>query len=231
MEGCVDMEKVRFTLAKETDDISALLEKIIEDPGDITILAATPGSARGQWCDGVKENADQKSAGDNQNVYELSLLTQRELFSHNTVSTTQYYVVKPVEYEALMQYVTRPRGRTREALASASDPIADLLLAMGVPAHIRGYQFIQYAVSMVIEEPEVINRVTKRLYPGIAQHFDTTWVKVERSIRHAIEVVWSRGNIEALNDAYGFTVCTQDKKQTNSAFIALLANVCKGKIS
>ena len=99
-----------------------------------------------------------------------------------------------------------------------------MFLTIGIPAHIKGYQFLREAVKMVVENPDVINRITKELYPGIGKRFNTTASKVERAIRHAIEVAWSRGRIETLNRAFGCKVASKDDKPTNGEFIAMIAD-------
>lgn len=102
--------------------------------------------------------------------------------------------------------------------------LGSLFLTIGIPAHIKGYQFLRQAVKMVVDEPDMINRITKELYPGIARHFGTSASKVERAIRHAIEVAWNRGRIETLNTAFGCKVCTPEDKPTNGEFIAMIAD-------
>jgi len=92
------------------------------------------------------------------------------------------------------------------------------------PAHIKGYQYLREAVKMVIDNPDLMGRITKELYPGIARKFGTTSSKVERAIRHAIEVAWNRGRIEALDEAFGRNVCSLDDKPTNGEFIALVSD-------
>ena len=93
-----------------------------------------------------------------------------------------------------------------------------------IPAHIKGYQYLREAVKMVIDNPDLMGRITKELYPGIAHRFGTTSSKVERAIRHAIEVAWNRGRIEALDEAFGRNVCSLDDKPTNGEFIALVSD-------
>ncbi len=104
------------------------------------------------------------------------------------------------------------------------EKLSSLFLTIGIPAHIKGYQFLREAVKMVVENPDVINRITKELYPGIGKRFNTTASKVERAIRHAIEVAWSRGRIETLNRAFGCKVASKDDKPTNGEFIAMIAD-------
>ena len=95
---------------------------------------------------------------------------------------------------------------------------------MGIPAHIKGYQYLREAIKLVIEKPEMIGGITKELYPAIARRFGTTSSKVERAIRHAIEVAWSRGRVDTLNKAFGCDVAQPDDKPTTGEFIALIAD-------
>ncbi|NLA83512.1 MAG: sporulation transcription factor Spo0A, partial [Clostridiales bacterium] len=94
----------------------------------------------------------------------------------------------------------------------------------GIPAHIKGYHFLREAIKMVVEDNDVINRITKELYPGIAKKFNTTPSKVERAIRHSIDVAWNRGKVENINQLFGYTVYDKNDKPTNGEFIALVAD-------
>jgi len=148
-----------------------------------------------------------------------------------------YYMVKPFDFPTLAQRVFEAAGDVGRAQAmsiSASreesgtenleERIANLFLTVGIPAHIKGYQYLREAVKMVIDNPDLMGRITKELYPGIAHRFGTTSSKVERAIRHAIEVAWNRGRIEALDEAFGRNVCSLDDKPTNGEFIALVSD-------
>ena len=95
---------------------------------------------------------------------------------------------------------------------------------IGVPAHIKGYQYLREAIILTVENMDVINAVTKVLYPEVAKRFGTTPSRVERAIRHAIEVAWSRGRVESLNRAFGCRVAIPEDKPTNGEFIALIAD-------
>ena len=104
------------------------------------------------------------------------------------------------------------------------EKITSIFLMIGIPAHIKGYHYLREAIRMVYAEPETINRITKELYPGIAKRFNTSASKVERAIRHAIEVAWTRGKIENINQIYGFNIYGKNDKPTNGEFIALIAD-------
>lgn len=147
-----------------------------------------------------------------------------------------YYIVKPFDMEASAQRIldickkqaAQPQVR-HEALPSANavsgeEQLANLFLSIGIPAHIKGYGYLREAVRLVLDQPEIINRITKELYPGIARRFGTTPSKVERAMRHAIEVAWSRGRLENINQIFGYRVFEADDKPTNGEFIALIAD-------
>jgi len=102
--------------------------------------------------------------------------------------------------------------------------ITSIFLTIGIPAHIKGYHFLREAIKMVVENNDIINRITKELYPGIAKKFNTTPSKVERAIRHSIDVAWSRGKVENINQLFGYTVYDKNDKPTNGEFIALVAD-------
>ena len=147
----------------------------------------------------------------------------------------QFYMVKPFEPEHLLNHIREladgavtytPPVRTPAPvhLQSLDERLGSLFLTIGIPAHIKGYQYLRHGIKLVIEQPDMINRITKELYPTIAKHFGTSASKVERAIRHAIEVAWNRGRVDTLNRAFGCRVCTPEDKPTNGEFIAMLAD-------
>ena len=115
----------------------------------------------------------------------------------------------------------REPGRGLESLESA---VTSIIHEIGVPAHIKGYQYLREAIMMTVQNMEVINAVTKILYPEVAKRFGTTASRVERAIRHAIEVAWDRGDLETLQKYFGYTVSNAKGKPTNSEFIAMIAD-------
>ena len=148
----------------------------------------------------------------------------------------QYYIVKPFKLDLLYNRIHDTMGsRTLlpaiQDAASAQDHspsederIASMFLTIGIPAHIKGYHFLREAVKMVLDEPDMINAITKALYPGVAKRYGTSASKVERAIRHSIEVAWTRGRIENFNQVFGCRVFTPSDKPTNGEFIALIAD-------
>lgn len=108
--------------------------------------------------------------------------------------------------------------------------ITDMLHEMGVPAHIKGYQYLRFAIAMVVEDMSVLNSITKTLYPEIAIKFETTPNRVERAIRHAIETAWERSELEVINKMFRYTIRNDRGKPTNSEFIAMLADKLRLKL-
>lgn len=102
--------------------------------------------------------------------------------------------------------------------------VTEILHEIGVPAHIKGYHYLRDSIIMSVEKPEIINAVTKQLYPSVAKKYETTSSRVERAIRHAIEVAWDRGDVEVLNSYFGYTIHNDRGKPTNSEFIAMISD-------
>ena len=137
-----------------------------------------------------------------------------------------YYFLKPYSFEAVFARITSMLNikQQTEPMPDLESRVTEVLHNMGVPAHIKGYGFLRQSIIMVMESPEVISLVTKRLYPDIAKMNSTTASRVERAIRHAIEVAWDRGNVDVLNDYFGYTIHNMRGKPTNSEFIAMIAD-------
>ena len=144
-----------------------------------------------------------------------------------------YYLKKPVTEDVVYQKVvdisrvvtdSDPTLFSRAKVKVLEEKISNIFITVGIPAHIKGYHFLREAIKMAIEQPDIINSITKKLYPSIAEKFDTTASKVERAIRHAIEVAWNRGKIENINNVFGIKVYTSQDKPTNGEFIALVAD-------
>ena len=151
-----------------------------------------------------------------------------------------YFVPKPCDTQTLFSRIRQVAGRddgrsaiagvdTRAMRAAETDTdleamVTDIIHEIGVPAHIKGYQYLREAIILTIKDMEMINAVTKVLYPEVAKRFSTTPSRVERAIRHAIEVAWDRGDIEVLQKYFGYTVSNIKGKPTNSEFIAMIAD-------
>lgn len=117
-----------------------------------------------------------------------------------------------------------PQQEKERPVRDLEKDVTDMIHELGVPAHIKGYQYLREAIMMAVEDVEMLGSITKILYPTIAKRFQTTPSRVERAIRHAIEVAWSRGKMETLDALFGYTINTGKGKPTNSEFIALIAD-------
>ena len=144
-----------------------------------------------------------------------------------------YYMIKPYDESILAnRIVDLVSENFSEGFNVVSDSktkqidekISNIFITVGIPAHIKGYQFLREAIKLAINKPDIINSITKELYPSIADHFNTSASKVERAIRHAIEVAWNRGKIENINSVFGLKVYSSNEKPTNGEFIALVAD-------
>lgn len=175
----------------------------------------------------------------------LSAVGQDKITQRAVSLGAEYYMVKPFDIELLIkrikelknykplknmnyvsreiktQYITVENEKDEENLEAL---VTNLIHEVGVPAHIKGYQYLREAIMMVVKDIEVINQITKSLYPQIAQKFSTTPSRVERAIRHAIEVAWGRGQQEAVESIFGYTISASKGKPTNSEFIAMIAD-------
>lgn len=138
----------------------------------------------------------------------------------------EFYFLKPFDPAMLAQRIVAAIGHRFQVEEPVIDEctVTEILHQIGVPAHIKGYQFLRDAILMTMEDPEYINSVTKRLYPEIAKRNSTTASRVERAIRHAIEVAWDRGDVDTLNSYFGYTIHNLRGKPTNSEFIAMIAD-------
>ena len=167
-------------------------------------------------------------------VIVLSALGEEGIVRRALGLGAKYYMVKPVEVEILYKRILdlldmrgqfySPKITETVRSRSLDEKITSIFLAIGIPAHIKGYHFLREAIKMVVKSPDTINYITKELYPGIAEHFQTSSSKVERAIRHAIEVAWTRGKVENMNDIFGYNIYSKLEKPTNGEFIALVAD-------
>ncbi len=163
----------------------------------------------------------------------LASFASQNLFEECCEAGAAYCMLKPLDFNALADRIRRlaDKGRRRGSARVPEREEADLeaqvtkiIHQIGVPAHIKGYQYLRSSIIMVIHDAEVINSVTKVLYPTVAKQYGTTSSRVERAIRHAIEVAWDRGDLDVLNSFFGYTVQNSRGKPTNSEFIAMIAD-------
>lgn len=172
----------------------------------------------------------------------LSAVGQDKITQRALALGAEYYVVKPFDMEVLVSRIRQLKDVNQSPIIKSeyvsdvkpayhsSSPknleaeVTSIMHEIGVPAHIKGYQYLRDAIMMVVKDLDIINSITKQLYPTIAREYNTTPSRVERAIRHAIEVAWSRGQVDAIDSLFGYTVSIGKGKPTNSEFIAMVAD-------
>ncbi|MDR2933397.1 MAG: sporulation transcription factor Spo0A [Oscillospiraceae bacterium] len=160
-------------------------------------------------------------------------------------SGASYFFIMPIDIDVMVERVIQLDNSCNEALIrqEAHDThsdrlnkidlevmVTEIIHQIGVPAHIKGYQYLRDSIMLVIRQPEIIDSVTKQLYPTVAKQNNTTSSRVERAIRHAIEVAWDRGDVDTLNSYFGYTIHNGRGKPTNSEFIAMISDKLRLKI-
>ena len=162
----------------------------------------------------------------------LSPINKQSVLVEASEAGADICILKPFDNSSLVAHINsllrlRSKNDTKDSFSSGGDmeaQVTKIIHQIGVPAHIKGYQYLRTAILMTIEDIDVINSVTKVLYPTIAKKYQTTTSRVERAIRHAIEVAWDRGDIDTLNSYFGYTIQNSRGKPTNSEFIAMIAD-------
>lgn len=197
---------------------------------------------------GVLEKINVINKDKRPDVIMLSAVGQDKITKKAIALGADYYVVKPIDIEVLMKRIReiknyKPEKPNTNFITKETKPqyinlsnvdtkkeenlealVTNVIHEVGVPAHIKGYQYLREAIMMVIVDIDVINQITKSLYPKIAVKFNTTPSRVERAIRHAIEVAWGRGQQEVVENIFGYTISAAKGKPTNSEFIAMIAD-------
>ena len=164
----------------------------------------------------------------------MSPVNKQNILMEASMAGADICLLKPIDFLSLRAHIdtlarlrSGETGSSYEKLSDLPDmeaQVTKIIHQIGVPAHIKGYQYLRCAILMAIDDEEVINSVTKVLYPSVAKKYQTTTSRVERAIRHAIEVAWDRGDVDTLNSYFGYTIQNSRGKPTNSEFIAMIAD-------
>ncbi|MGL5615611.1 MAG: sporulation transcription factor Spo0A [Sarcina sp.] len=233
------------------DGIEAL-ELIEEKKPDLVVLDIIMPYLDGL---GVLERLNSTSFEKVPSVIVLSAVGQDKITQRAITLGANYYVVKPFDMDVFTKRIrqmfnntissedqSRPMSlldmpevniQSKQKPMDLEAEITSIIHEIGVPAHIKGYMYLREAITMVVNDMELLSAITKELYPSIAKKYNTTASRVERAIRHAIEVAWGRGQIEAINKLFGYTIHNDKGKPTNSEFIAMVADKLrlKNKVS
>jgi two-component system, response regulator, stage 0 sporulation protein A len=211
------------------------LELIEEAAPDVLILDIIMPHLDGL---GVLERLKESGYPTMPNVIMLTAFGQEDVTKKAVELGAAYFILKPFDMDNLANQIRQVSGNENSVIKRSSsirnhgEPkvknldanITSIIHEIGVPAHIKGYLYLREAISMVYNDIELLGSITKVLYPDIAKKFNTTASRVERAIRHAIEVAWSRGNIDSISSLFGYTVSMTKAKPTNSEFIAMVAD-------
>lgn len=210
----------RFAVICSTGDGGQVLEMIEENRPDMLVLdLILPG------LDGLSilRRLDGK---DRPVILAMSNFVTQEVVAEAGNLGASMFISKPYNESALVDNLIRlaDKQETRLHAPGLEELVTSIIHEVGVPAHIKGYQYVREAIMITVEDMDVINSVTKILYPEVAKRYHTTPSRVERAIRHAIEVAWDRGDLETLQKYFGYTVSNAKGKPTNSEFIAMIAD-------
>lgn len=170
----------------------------------------------------------------------LSIVSNQNILLDAMNAGASLCLLKPLDYGSLISHIEALTAQRPVSAKSVSVPnrteldietqVTQIIHQIGVPAHIKGYQYLRTAILMTIADSDIINSVTKVLYPSVAKKYSTTTSRVERAIRHAIEVAWDRGDVDTLNSYFGYTIQNTRGKPTNSEFIAMIADNLRLKL-
>ena len=214
-------------LGTSTDGISAIAAVAEKKPDFLITELVLAG------YDGLSVIDKVKSMSADVKVIVLSALCREEIVSRAVMAGADYFMAKPINFDVLLErmkevmkggeVLVRQSGEDLHRV-SLEEKVSRIFINVGIPPHIKGYSFLREGVMMAIENPSIINNITKQLYPMIGERYQTSPSKVERAIRHAIEVAWNRGRIDNINNILGVRAYVGADKPTNGEFIALIAD-------
>lgn len=243
------MEKKTILVADAGEEFRRLLVETLNAENDLTVVGDTSdGETVVELCrqrqpdvvvmdmilaklDGVEVLSALGELPEKPRILILSSFAGGSVAELAAARGADYFMMKPCKTSSVVERVRQmisPGSHTAEEAdhrgRGLESTVTAIIHEIGVPAHIKGYQYLREAIMIAVEDMDVINAVTKVLYPEVAQKFGTTASRVERAIRHAIEVAWDRGDVDTLNAYFGYTIHNSRGKPTNSEFIAMLSD-------
>lgn len=246
------MDKHGIVILADNPNKADEISKAFENSGKFTTIGKTSDGEEGvnlilkndaEFCvidlilsglDGLGVLDRLKAYGAKTKTVVYSSLTSDEVVETCIAKGASFYVAKPCPVETLVSRVTdlflngdrsklQPNMRAGN-INTLDERISKIFISVGIPPHIKGYGYLREGIKIAVDNPDVINNITKKLYPMIGERYRTTPSKVERAIRHAIEVAWARGRIGNINDLFGVQTYLSGEKPTNGEFIALIAD-------
>ena len=224
LTGQLIRETGEFEMAGDTGDGQEVWRLVVEQRPRLLVmdlvLPGLDGFALLRRCAELGENRPR--------IIVVSAFCSQQTVAQAAELGVWAFLPKPVNGQSLLEHMRRAVREEAPVEETASPAlegqVTSIIHEIGVPAHIKGYQYLREAILIAVADMDVINAVTKVLYPEVARRFDTTASRVERAIRHAIEVAWDRGDLETLQKYFGYTVNSAKGKPTNSEFIAMIAD-------
>ncbi|MGI6631632.1 MAG: sporulation transcription factor Spo0A [Bacillota bacterium] len=248
------MQKMRVLVVDDNKEFVGLLREYLEKQDDIEVVGVAYNGVEAleaiqelspdvvvldiimPYLDGigVLERLDKDEIEKRPKIVMLTAFGQ-ESITHRVVELgADYYILKPFDLNILTERLRqlfskdgapqRQPGAVRERERNQDARVTTMMHELGIPAHIKGYRYLRDAIIMVVDRVDLLSKITKELYPSIAQKYTTTPSRVERAIRHAIEVAWDRGNMDFIQRVFGHTISQEKGKPTNSEFIAMVAD-------
>lgn len=248
-----DMEnKIRILTADAGEEFRSLLNDALSEEPDMEVIASTGDGQETirlakelgpdvvamdlvlTRMDGLEVLSELAALTPRPRVLVISSFASGAVATHAASAGADYYLMKPCRMTTAAERIRQLSALIQPSQEEAAQPAAKeqslestvtaIIHEIGVPAHIKGYHYLRDSILMAIRTPSIINAVTKQLYPSVAKDYGTTPSRVERAIRHAIEVAWDRGDLETLQKYFGYTVSNAKGKPTNSEFIAMIAD-------
>lgn len=247
------MQRIRVLIADDNREFADLLHEYLEQQDDMEVVGVAYNGLEAlelieefspdvvvldiimPYLDGIgvlEQLAGQQFA--KRPKFVMLTAFGQESITHRVLELgADYYILKPFDLDILAQRLRQmARGtvalpkvmNVRDKQKSQDAKVTAIMHELGIPAHIKGYMYLRDAIIMVTSKVELLSRITKELYPSIAEKYSTTPSRVERAIRHAIEVAWNRGNVEFIDEMFGHTISQDKGKPTNSEFIAMIAD-------
>lgn len=219
----------QFEVIGESSDGQKGVELVLRTQPDLIVMDLVL-----ETLDGIEVISKIRESNAKTKILVLSSLKNDGFIQKAVESGADYYMLKPAISDILIkrakelldsnQIQIGTVAQKSQKTKAIEEKLSNIFITIGIPAHIKGYQFLREAIKMAMKEPNIINSITGQLYPSIANTFSTSPSKVERAIRHAIEVAWNRGKIENINNIFGIKIYSANEKPTNGEFIALVAD-------
>ena len=252
--GGLDMNKINVAIADDNQRTVEMMTELLEQESDIEVIASADNGEdalriiKERQPDvvlldiimpkldgiGVLEHLRNENLSKRPIIIMVSAMGQENVCEEAMDLGASYFILKPFDLRTIIKQIKQARikqevpeipekihGLTENQLEII---ITNMIHEIGVPAHIKGYQYLRDSIMMAVCDMDILNSITKQLYPSIAEKFDTTPSRVERAIRHAIEVAWGRGKMDTIDALFGYTIHAGKGKPTNSEFIALIAD-------